>query len=358
LPSIIAKRGAKFALVASSRGLRLGFDSLTGNYVDLARFKQQGDPSSFETCSMRQAMKRFAGRLRRFAAEPVLQEMMNARMAESKERRVPDAGTQISLLLTYRAMAQEGKRLPKISEIGFSCYSQTDEDGILLYLFALLGFTNKLCVEVCAGDGIECNSANLILNHGWHGLLVDGDPENVEIGRQFYSTSRRTYVYPPRVRQAWITRENVNAMLREEGFSGPIELLSVDLDGVDYWIWEAITEVDPRVVVVEYQDILGPDRCWTIPYSESFRASDYSMSNGSPNYGGASLGAFTKLAQRKGYRLVGTNTYGYNAFFVKEGLAEDLLPRIEVRDCFHHPKVVDGMRDRFPLTKDLKWVEV
>ncbi len=238
-----------------------------------------------------------------------------------------DAASQLQLMLTYRNLVQQGQKLPRPNEVGFKCYSQTDEDGILLFIFSLIGVTNKISVEVCAGDGLECNSVNLIINHGWHGLLVDGDKGNVERGTHFFAHSKWTYVYPPRFVCAWITRAAVNEVLGTNGFTGEIDLLSLDIDGVDYWIWESIECVSPRVVVVEYQDILGPDRAWTVPYSDDFSARNHSMTAGMPNFAGASLSAFVKLARRKGYRLVAVNRYGYNAFFVRDGLGESSASR-------------------------------
>lgn len=270
----------------------------------------------------------------------------------------PDVATQIQLMLTYRRLVDEDRPLPRPGEVGFKCYSQTDEDGILLFLFSVIGVTKKLSVEICAGDGAECNTANLILNHGWHGLLVDGDKGNVERGIRFFARSKHTYVYPPRFVCAWVTRDSVNEILSANGFAGEIDLLSLDLDGVDYWIWEAIEAVSPRVVVVEYQDIIGAERSLTVPYADDFSSRKYPTTSGMPNFSGASLAAFVKLGRRKGYRLVGVNRYGYNAFFVRNGLGDTHLPEIDARGCFGHPKVVSGMRERFPTVKDLPWVEV
>lgn len=296
-------------------------------------------------------IRRVVDRIRRFLAAPTLEAI----------RRIPqrpDAAAQIQLQLTYRRLIEDGRPLPRFGDVGFTCYSQTDEDGILLLLFAAIGISRKLCVEIGAGDGTECNTANLILNHGWHGLLVDGDKWLVEDGRRFYSRSSQTYVYPPRFECCWVTRATVNDLMMTNGFTGEIDLLSLDLDGVDYWIWEAIEAVTPRVVVVEYQDMLGPDRTWTVPYSDDFSKAAYPKTGGISNFFGASLSAFVKLGRRKGYRLVGVNRLGYNAFFVKNGLGDRLLPEVETRDCFGHPKVMWGMRERFPATKDMPWVEV
>ena len=270
----------------------------------------------------------------------------------------PDAASQLQLKLLYQNMAASGSALPGLNEVGFKAFSQTDEDGILLYIFSVIGAQNRQFVEVCAGDGIECNTANLIINHGWHGLLVDGNQAQVKRGQDFYRTNPHTYTYPPKFIQAWITRDNINDIISGNGFEGKIDLLSLDMDGVDYWIWDAIKVIDPRVVVVEYQDIIGPDRSLTVPYSDNFNAYQYPTTHGTPNFCGASLSAFTKLAKARGYRLVGCNRLGYNAFFIKNPLGEKEIPEVPVGDCFKHPHVQWGMKERFPTVANLPWVEV
>lgn len=269
-----------------------------------------------------------------------------------------DPVPQLNLLLAYQALKESGAALPQLHQVGFKAFSQTDEDGILLYILSIIGSASKRAVEFCAGNGVECNSANLIINHGWHGLLVDGDDQLVKSGVDFYNRNPHTYVYPPVFVHRWITRDNVNSLIMEHGFSGDIDLLSIDMDGVDYWIWQAIDCIEPRVVVVEYQDILGPDKSCSVPYSDSFNSSDYSSSRGMPNFCGASLLAFVKLVRSRGYRLVGCNRYGYNAFFIRNPLGEKELPEIDINQCFIHPKVLWGMKERYPLVKDLPWVDV
>jgi hypothetical protein len=269
-----------------------------------------------------------------------------------------DATAQLQLKATYTNLIKSGTALPLLSDVGFKTFSQTDEDGILLYIFAAIGTTNKKSVEICAGNGIECNTANLIINHGWHGLLVDGNATSVKQGENFYRNHPQTYVYPPKFVHSWITRDNVNRVIKDSGFEGEIDLLSIDMDGVDYWIWEAIGGIEPRVVVLEYQDIIGPERALTVPYSDSFNGYEHPTTLGMPNFCGASLPAFTKLATAKGYRLVGCNRYGYNAFFIRNPLGEKAIPEIPIKECFKHPKVLWGIRERFPTVKDYPWVEL
>src|SRR5690606_10095398 len=127
------------------------------------------------------------------------------------------------------------------------------EDGVLHLIFTVIGTTNRKCVEICAEDGTECNTANLIINYGWQGLLFDGSEQNVQRGREFYKSLRNNWNFSPKFQQAWITAENIDGLIRDNGFTGEIDLLSIDIDGNDYWVWEAIQCITPRVVIIEYQ---------------------------------------------------------------------------------------------------------
>jgi hypothetical protein len=263
--------------------------------------------------------------------------------------------SQLILLNQYRDLVHGKRPLPSLAEVEFRAFSQQGEDGILLYVFALLGMGERRCVEICAGDGIECNTTNLIVNHGWNGLLFDGDKRLVEKGRAYYSRLGDTAAYPPAFVNAWITRENVNELLKQNGFEGPVDLLSLDLDGVDYWIWQAIEAIRPRVVIAEVQCIWGADRSVTVPYSGTFKAPVHDRFK---VYCGASLPAFVKLARTKGYRLVGVQRLGFNAVFVADGLGEELLPEVEVATCMDRPFVSWARRELLPKVAELDWVEV
>jgi hypothetical protein len=259
----------------------------------------------------------------------------------------------------YRTKAETGAHLPDLKEVGWKHYSQTDEDGILHYLFSVLGTTNKKSVEICAGNAKECNTINLIANHFWNGLLIDGNPNNVKEGKNWLDIYPKTYVYPPEYICKWITRDNINQLIEEKGFNGEVDLLSIDVDGVDYWLWEAIDCISPRVVVAEYQQHLGPDRSWTVPYKEDFSAWDHPTEGWLPNYAGASLAALTKLANKKGYKLVGCNSLCFNAFFVRRDVEKsELLKEVEVKDCFFHERAKWSMQKRFASISKMEWVEI
>lgn len=259
-----------------------------------------------------------------------------------------DSISQISLMLQYRHMLKTPKNLPNINEVGFRVHSQTDEDGILLYIFSIIGVKNKKCVEMCSGDGIECNTANLIINHGWSGLLIDGNKARVFAGVEFYKTNLDTYLNPPILAREWITSKNVNKILLKNNFKGEIDFLSIDMDGVDYWIWDSINVIRPRVLAVEYRSDIDKKLALTVPYSDDFIMPN--TKNGNPRCFGASLKAFVKLSKRKGYRLIGCNKYGYNAFFIRNELGRKYIKTVGVESCLKS----------FPIiTKAVSpWVEV
>jgi hypothetical protein len=293
-------------------------------------------------------MKRWAKTVLRSASERIVDASPNvARIGAI------DQATQVLLRLKYRELAEASPALlPSFADVEFRCFSQNGEDGILLYLFSLIRTTTRRCVEICCGNGIECNTANLIVNHGWTGLLIDGDEGSLREGRRFYKRCRDTWDYPPALVASWVTRANVNDLLAAHGF-GPecdsIDLLSLDLDGIDYWVWEAI-DARPRVVVVECATAFGPDRALTVPYRPDYR--------GEPGTTGASLAAFVKLGRRKGYRLVGCQRYGFNAFFLRDDVGSAEFPEVEPAACLVHPHAVAQQARADELLVRWDWVEV
>ena len=293
-------------------------------------------------------MKRLVKKTLQRLAQPLIE----IRESSDHPRVDNEASAQKTLMNQYRLLASFGHdRLPSIRDVGFRKYSQFEEDGILLYIFSLIPLINRKCVEICAGEGRECNTANLIINHGWWGYLFDGDEENVKDGIQFFTKNKDTFLYRPRFTRAWITAENVNDLIEGAGVSGPIDLLSVDIDGMDYWVWKAITVIEPQVVVCETHNPIPPDRALTVPYDPQFISP-------SPDYRGASLAAMCKLAQEKGYRLIGTHRFGFNAFFIKNGVGEEFFPEVQPESCVGDPFSELARKERWPRASTFKWQEV
>jgi hypothetical protein len=265
-------------------------------------------------------------------------------------------GVQILLKLKYQELLHNRHLpLPTFEEVEFRAFSQCGEDGILLYIFSIIGTVNKRVVDIGCGNCIVSNHANLVINHGWFGLLIDGSEVNIRKGKDFYDKSPDTLIWPPILVNAWITKDNINTIINSHSFQGEIDLLSIDIDGMDFWIWRAIDCISPRVVVVEYMDMWGPDESMSVPYQEDFTGK-YDESG--LYYGGASLAAFVKIAKEKGYRLVGCQRYGFNAFFIRAGVGEDVFPEISPADCFNHPKAKYSMERRLERAKEYEWVKV
>ncbi len=264
-------------------------------------------------------------------------------------------GVQILLSLKYQELLREKAPMPKFEDIEFRAFSQNGEDGILLYIFSLIGTTNKKLVDIGSAYCVISNHANFIINHGWTGLLIDGNKEHIKVGREFYAECPDTQVWPPKLLHAWVTKDNINSLISTHSLQGEIDLLSLDIDGIDYWIWEGIECISPRVVVLEYMDVWGPDTSVTVPYQENFvgKYDEHGL-----YYGSASLSAFVKLGKEKGYRLVGCQRYGFNAFFIRSGIGEDIFPEISPAECFHHPKAKYGVESRLAKAKENKWIEV
>jgi len=214
---------------------------------------------------------------------------------------------------------------PYLDSFGYKVYSQNDEDGIINEIFKRIGTTNKTFVEFGVQDGVESNGHFLLFN-GWRGLWIDGSEEHIKKLKEYFSepisTKQLTAI------NAFITVENINNLI-EEVFNGEIDLLSIDIDGNDYWIWQAIKCIQPRVVVIEYNAKFPPPCEWIMEYDPNH------IWDESDKYG-ASLKSLELLGDKLGYRLVGTNICGVNAFFVKKELAKDLFPEPATSENLYH----------------------
>ncbi|MBI4568714.1 MAG: hypothetical protein HY719_09990 [Planctomycetes bacterium] len=217
--------------------------------------------------------------------------------------------------LTARGLIFQLRRagvLPSIQDAEFQVFSQFGDDGIIQYLVHRLQVpaARRRFVEFGVETYRESNTRFLLQNDNWAGLVMDGGEENVAAVRaaEFFWRHDLT------ARAAFITRDNINHLIASAGFGGPIGLLSIDIDGNDYWVWERLTVCDPIIIITEYNSVFGPDRAVTIPYDPDFRRH---QAHHSGLYWGASLKAMAMLAAAKGYAFVGSNSAGNNAFFVK-----------------------------------------
>lgn len=227
----------------------------------------------------------------------------------------------------------------RLSDHEFKVHSQWGEDGIIQFLIRRVPIARPVFVEFGVQDYTEANTRFLLTNNNWSGLIFDGSADAI-------ATVQRDPIYwryNLKAAQAFITRENINSLIESHGLSGEIGLLSVDIDGVDYFVWDAITVVQPAIVIAEYNARFGPDRAVTVPYDAAFQRSRAHHSN---IYYGASLAALVGLGKRKGLAFVGANSAGNNAFFVRRDLLPADMPELTARDGFVDCKFRES-RDEF-----------
>lgn len=228
------------------------------------------------------------------------------------------------LILQGRALSRyNSDRAPlgRLQDAEFKVFSQFGEDGILQYLVHETGITRDetTFVEFGVQDYLESNTRFLLMNDHWRGLIIDGSKEfmdQVRRGDIFWRHDLTAI-------NAWIDRENINQLIGDAGFTGDIGILSVDIDGNDYWVWERIEVVKPVIVVVEWNSVFGPRHAISVPYAPDFQRE---KAHHSCLFWGASINAFAHLAGQKGYSLLGSNTAGCNLFFVRNDRLGRLTP--------------------------------
>jgi hypothetical protein len=225
----------------------------------------------------------------------------------------PGGSEERALLLVGKLAAARARTLPdsaRLAEAEFKVYSQWGEDGIIQFLASRMRSLDSTFVEFGTQDYTESNTRFLLINDNWSGLVIDGSESNID----FIRSDTIYWRHDLDAVCAFITAENINELIARR-FPGPeLGLLSVDIDGNDYWVWRAIKCVQPSIVVCEYNSVFGNRLAVTIPYQADFNRTKAHYSN---LYFGASLAALCRLASEKGYAFVGSNSEGNNAFFVR-----------------------------------------
>ena len=244
----------------------------------------------------------------------------------------------------------------------FRVFSQWNEDGIVQWLIAQLGLADGRFIEFGVESYEESNTRFLLQHNNWRGLVLDAGEDHVG----FIRASGLMWQHDITAARAFVDRDNVNGIFEMHGFAGDIELLSIDIDGNDYGVWEAIDVVRPKIVIIEYNSTFGPELAVTVPYDAGF---DVSQAHPSHLYFGASLAALADLGVRKGYALVATESHGANAFFVRDDVMGPLSPLSAVdawvesrfrssRDASGELTYVADHRERLRLIRDLPLVDV
>jgi hypothetical protein len=225
----------------------------------------------------------------------------------------------------------KNKSIKNINNFEKRVYSQNGEDGIIEIIFDKIGTTNKYFVEFGVEDGRECNTKNLRENFGWKGLMMDGNGYN-----------------NPLIKKEFITAENINHLFKKYNVPINFDLLSIDIDFNDYYVWRAIKKYNPRVVLIEYNS--------SIPYnlSKVVKYEPLRMWDGT-NYFGASIKTLYLLGKSKGYALIACDSNGSNAFFIKKELIKNNFLNKKLKDIYKPPnwgKKMNGKKIGHPKSKE------
>jgi hypothetical protein len=221
-----------------------------------------------------------------------------------------------------------GKKESKsLNDYEFKVFSQWGEDGIIQRLIGIIEIKHKTFIEFGVEDFMESNCRFLLMKDNWSGFVIDESASNI-------SRLKESYFYWKHdisAIDAFINKENINDLMAQSGFADDLGILSIDLDGNDYYILEAITSFRPRILICEYNAVFGGTRSVSIPYEPDFVRTNRHYSK---LYWGASLAAITYIANQKGYSLVGTNTARNNAFFVRNDLVNDKMEVLSAKQAY------------------------
>jgi hypothetical protein len=256
--------------------------------------------------------------------------------------------------------ARDARAAATLRDAEFKAYSQFGEDGIIQWLIGRVPIEAKTFVEFGVEDYHESNTRFLLEHDGWSGRILDAGTAH----QRFLRTTGLAWRHGIDARSAFITAENIDELLA--GLPADLGLLSVDVDGMDYWILSAITAIRPRIVVCEYNSLFGPTAAVSVPYRPDF---DRTAAHPSTLYFGASISALAHWGRQHGYRLVGSTSQGVNAFLVRDDVAGDLpalsgaeawvdTPIRQARDAGGALTLLTGRAPQLALIADRPLVDV
>jgi hypothetical protein len=255
---------------------------------------------------------------------------------------------------------RDARAAASLRDAEFKAYSQFGEDGIIQWLLGHVPIASRTFVEFGVEDYRESNTRFLLEHDGWSGRILDAGTSH----QQFLRTTGLAWRHVIDAREAFITAENIDELLA--GMPKDLGLLSVDVDGMDYWILSAIHSVRPRIVICEYNGLFGPTAAVTVPYRADF---DRTAAHPSTLYFGASISALAHWAAEHGYRFVGGTSQGVNAFFVRDDVAGDVPetdparawvdpPIRQARDGHGALTLLTGRGPQLALMRDLPLIDV
>ena len=254
-------------------------------------------------------------------------------------------------------------KIKKFQQYSKKYMSQNKEAGLIKYIFDTIGWSNRKGIEIACGNGITCNLSYFVRDHDMKALFFEKNAKLLQKGREYWKDKENK----PKFIEGFIYKNTVCDTIKENGFDGNIDILSLDIDGLDFWIMHNLINeceiINPRVIVLEFEDIIGPTKILTVPYKDKFSGWN-KWAKGGPNYSCASLLAFTKLL--KNYNLVGTENKGFNAFYIRNDVHEKIshiIPKINENEYDSLWKNLPEerqkkLKERWDMVKHLDWVGV
>ena len=246
-------------------------------------------------------------------------------------------------ILIAKQLIHNQKNIDSLNDAEFKVFSQWGDDGMIQYLINNIKINEKSFIEFGVENFKESNTRFLLINNNWTGLVMDGSQNNIN----FIKKDEIYWKYSLNAKRVFITAENVNEVIMSEGIEGQIGLLHIDIDGMDYWIWNALNIIEPQIVIIEYNSVFGNKRPITVPYQSDFVRE---KSHNSFLYFGASLPALCYLAEKKGYTFVGSNSNGNNAYFVKSEYINSKISEISVKEGYVESKFKESRNKKGDLS--------
>jgi hypothetical protein len=215
-----------------------------------------------------------------------------------------------------------------LSTAADNIFTYHGEDGIIQFLLRHLPDVPPIFIDIGSGDCIKSNCATLAIHQNWSGTFIDADKKQLSIGERFYkSLGRENLLF----KNFYVDPNNINSLVKDLPFEGKVGVLSIDIDGNDYWIWNALEVIQPKIVVIEAKVEFG-EKNIVVPYSKENHHSFDKM------YNGASVEALKELGLKKGYTLIGAIPFGYNLFFIPTYCVQSPFHKAEANEVLQHPE--------------------
>ena len=218
-------------------------------------------------------------------------------------------------------------KIKNLKEVEFSAFSQFGEDGIISWLIEKIPNIEKVFLEIGTQDYWESNTRFLLKAKNWKGYVIEASKKDVAK----IKSQRIYWQHDIKAINTFVDKENINLIIDENIKEKKIGLLSIDIDGNDYWVLERINKLSPAIIICEFNSIFGDLFRLSVPYKKEFIRNNEHYSN---LYFGASIKAFISMLDDKGYTFLGTASSGINAFFVQNEFESYFSKNIEENKIF------------------------